>query len=34
VTFYSEDGNPFVRCERCTPDGVPCDRFQPSDPLH
>lgn len=29
VEFYEQDGVPMIRCERCAPEGLPCDLCRP-----
>lgn len=29
MVSYTEDGTPMIKCEGCTPEGVPCDRCLP-----
>lgn len=29
VVSYMQDGTPMIRCAKCAPDGLPCDRCLP-----
>ena len=32
VTVYTEDGKPMIKCPKCAPDGVACDKCLPPKP--
>ncbi len=34
VEFYTQDGRPMIKCARCAPDGLPCDRCLPPKDAH
>ena len=34
LEFYAQDGKPMIKCARCAPNGLPCDRCLPPNDKH